>query len=334
MKEDFVSIIIPCYNEKEYIGKFLDSLVAQDWPRNRLEILIVDGMSEDGTREIIKNCRAKYSYIQLLDNPKRYTPSALNIGIKASKGSIIIRLDSHANYENNYISKCVAALEEHRADNVGGTMKTVPAKDTLQAKSIALCMSHGFGVGDSQFRRSGREDYKKPREVDTVFGGCFKREVFDQVGLFNEKLSRSQDMEFNIRLKKAGGKIVLVPDIVSYYYPKATFKEFFKHNLLDGQGTILPLKITGKPFKLRHYIPGLAIVLFLALSIFSFWSRISLLVLLGLIGLYVILAFFVSIGIASRERDARLFFIMPLVFAVRHVAYGAGSLAGLIRVLV
>ncbi len=334
MKEDFISVIVPCRNEKNYVKHFLDSVILQDWPKNQLEFLIADGMSEDGTRELIEEYQKTYPFIRLLDNREKYTPLALNTAIKASKGNIIIRMDSHAKYENDYIAKCVKYLHEYGADNVGGTMKTIPANDTLEAKSIALCMSHGFGVGNSQFRRSGSQENQKPREVDTVFGGCFKREVFDRVGLFNEKLRRSQDIDFNIRLKKAGGKIMLVPDIVSYYYPKATFKEFFKHNLLDGQGTILPLRFTGKPFKLRHYIPGFAVFLFCALSIYSFWSPLSLIVLLGLIGLYVIFACFVAIGIASRERDVRLFFIMPLVFASRHIAYGIGSLVGLIRVLV
>ena len=334
MKEDFVSIIIPCYNEEKHIDKCIQSFVEQDYPSEKIEILIVDGMSTDATRDLVRNWQRTYSNIYLIDNPGKITPIALNSGIRKAKGDIIIRADAHASYSVTYVSKSVRYLHEYEADNVGGTMKTIPAKDTLEAKSIALCMSHGFGVGNSQFRKSGSQESQKPREVDTVFGGCFKREVFDRIGLFNEKLQRSQDMEFNIRLKKAGGKIMLVPDIVSYYYPKATFKEFFKHNLLDGQGTILPLKLTGKPFKLRHYIPGFSIVLFCALSISSFWSLSSLLVLLNLIGLYIILACFFAIGIASRERDVRLFFIMPLVFASRHVAYGIGSIVGLTRILI
>jgi len=221
-------------------------------------------------------------------------------------------MDAHAGYEKNYVSKCVKYLKEYNADNVGGIIKTLPGKNTLFAKAIAICLSHFFGVGGSYFR-TGTEE---PKWVDTVFGGCYKREVFDKIGLFNENLIRSQDMEFNLRLKKSRGKILLHPEIVSYYYPKSNLKDFFLHNIKDGIWAIYPLKFVKMPFRLRHYIP-LIFILTLPLSV---WP-------------YLPLSLFFSARIAFREKNFRLFFIMPLAFGVRHIGYGLGSIIGLLKLI-
>jgi len=306
-----VSIIIPCRNEEKFIGKCLDSIIEQDYPKDKTEVLVVDGVSEDGSRRIIKNYSQKYSFIKLLDNPKKFTPFALNVGIKNSKGEVIIRMDSHAGYEKDYISKCVKYLQEYNADNVGGTMITLARENTIIAKAIVLVLSNPFGVGGSVFRKGS----KKPKWVDTVFGGCYKREVFNKIGLFNERLIRSQDMEFNLRLKKAGGKILFVPDIISYYYPKSNLKDFFFHNIKDGIWAILPLKFVKIPLKARHYIP-LFFILTLPLSI---WP-------------YILVSLFFSTKMAVSKKDIRLFFVMPLAFGARHIGYGLGSIWGLIKI--
>ena len=308
----FVSVIVPCRNEKNFISKCLDSIIEQDYPKYKLEVLVIDGMSEDGTREIVRDYSQKYPLIKILDNPKKFTPFALNIGIKEARGEVIVRMDAHAGYKKDYVSKCVKYLKEHDADNVGGVMKTRPAKNTLFARAIALVLSHSFGAGGSYFRTGSA----KPRWVDTVFGGCYKREVFDKIGLFNENLLRSQDMEFNLRLRRAGGKILLAPDIVSYYYPKSNLRDFFLHNIKDGIWAILPLKFVKIPFRLRHYIP-LIFVLTLPLSI---WP-------------YVLLSLFFSLQIALKEKDFRLFFVMPAVFFCRHFGYGLGSVFGLLKLI-
>ena len=308
-----VSIIIPCRNEERYIGKCLDSIVSQDFSKEILEVLVIDGMSEDKTKEIVAKYASKYSFIKLLDNSKKFTPFGLNIGVKEAKGEIILRMDAHASYEKDYISKCLKYLKEYNADNVGGILKTLPAENTISAEAIALSLSHPFGVGTSYFRLGAKE----PREVDTVFGGCYKREVFEKIGLFNENLKRSQDIEFNLRLKRAGGKILLVPDIISYYYPKSNLEDFFLHNFEDGTWAVLPLKFVKTPLKLRHYIP-LIFVLTLPLSI---WP-------------YIPISLFFSAQIAFCEKDPRLFFVMPLIFATRHFGYGLGSIFGLIKLFV
>lgn len=308
-----ISIIIPSRNEEKFIGDCLNSVIANDYSKDDLEILIVDGASEDGTRDIIKSYARKYSFIKLFDNPKKIKAVALNIGIENSRGEYILIMDVHAGYEKDYLSKCVKYSKEYGVDNVGGILKTFPVKNTLFAKAIAISLSHHFGTGGSYFRMGA----DSPKEVDTVFGGCYKREVFDKIGLFNENLIRSQDIEFNLRLKRAGYKILLVPDIVVYYYPKENLKDFFWHNIEDGIWAILPLKFIKKPMKLRHYIP-LIFILTLPLSI---W-------------LYIPLTLYFSMKIAMREKKIGYFFVMPIVFATRHIGYGLGSILGLIKLII
>ncbi len=252
----FVSIIIPCRNEAKFINRCLDSVLENNYPKDKMEILIVDGDSNDGSKEIFKEYVKKYPFVRIFNNPKKIKPTSLNIGVKNTKGDIIMIMDAHSVYKRNYISECVKYLKEYKADNVGGAIETISDKNTAMAAAITICLSNFFGVGNSYFRKGSKE----PRWVDTVFGGCYRREVFEKIGYFNENLKRSQDLEFNLRLGKAGGKILLIPDVLSYYYPKSGFKDFFVHNFWDGFWAIYPLKFTKTQLKLRHYIPFLFIL--------------------------------------------------------------------------
>lgn len=327
MNMPFVSIIIPCRNEGKYIGKCLETVSGQDYPKENLEVLVVDGMSEDGTKVIVGQYSQKLPFIKLLENQKKFTNFAFNIGIKESKGEIVMIMGAHTGYEKDYISKCVKYLKEYDADNAGGVIKTMPSSQTLMGEAIAFCLSSIFGA--MSFFRIGS---RKIREVDTVFGGCYKREVFDKIGYFNENLLRSQDMEFNLRLKKAGGKILLIPDIIAYYYPSATLKEFVRHNFNDGVWVTYPLKFGIRIFKLRHLLPLFFVLGFLALAVlglFFFWVRIIFDIFFG--GYFAAILFF-SFKIAIKH-GFKYFFIMPVVFFVRHFFYGLGSLFGLLKIL-
>ncbi|MFH1462558.1 MAG: glycosyltransferase family 2 protein [bacterium] len=323
----FVSIIIPCRNEERFIGKCLESIAEQDYPKDNLEVLVIDGKSEDKTREIVKDFSLKYPYIKLLDNPQKFTPFALNIGIREARGDVIVRIDAHAGYEKDYVSKCLWHLKESGADNVGGIIKTLPSINTISARAIAFVLSHPFGAA-SYFRKGSKE----ARCVDTVFGGCFKREVFDKVGLFNEKMVRSQDIEFNKRLKRAGGKILLVPEIIARYYPQTTLKGFFRHNFQDGFWTIYPLSFGVRFFSLRHLIPLILVAGFLTglvLGMFLFWGKVLFILIFGS---YLLLNLIFSLEIALRE-GLKLFPALTLSFFSRHFGYGLGSIWGLIKIV-
>lgn len=312
-KLPLVSIVIVCRNEEKFIASCLDSFLEQDYPKDKMEILVVDGMSQDKTRKIVSEYSEKNFFVKIIDNLNKVTPFAFNLGIKNSNGDVIFLAGAHAKYSEQFILKSVQNLYEYNADVVGGALKTISKKNTLWSKAIALSLSSSFGAGNAAFRIG----VDKPTFVDTVFGGGYRKEIFDKVGLFNEKLVRSQDMEFSQRLKKVGVKILLVPDIVAYYYPKDTLLGFLKHNFKDGIWAVYPLKFVKIPFKLRHYIP---LIFFLTLPI-SIWP-------------YTPAVLFFSWRIASREKDIKLLFALPIVFFVRHFAYGAGSFFGIIKLLI
>jgi len=328
--QHFVSIVIPCYNEERFIVSCLDSIIDNDYPKEELEVLIVDGMSNDKTRAFVERYTREYQFIKLLDNPKRITPAAFNIGIKYAKGEVIIIMGAHNVYEKDYVSKCVKHLNGYGADNVGGMMVTLPRNNNLVGKSIVLALSNRFGIGGAAFRIGS----EKPRWVDTVFGGCYKREVFDRVGLFNENLVNTQDMEFNTRLRKAGGKILFHPEIVSHYYARSELRSFCKHNLRNGFWAIYPFKFTKiMPVSWRHLVPLAFVSSLIGSGILSFFSQIFLWLFLFIFGSYALANAYFSIKIAVREKDFRYLFAMPPIFAILHVGYGLGSIYGAIRLL-
>lgn len=328
MNDRKVSIIIPCLNERDYISGCLDSILNNDYPADKLEILIIDGISDDGTRERIKEYTGKYHNIKLLDNPGKITPSALNVGIKNSGGDVIIRMDAHTEYPTDYISKCVQYLYSTGADNVGGVCITRPASDTGVSISIALALAHPFGVGNSYFRIG----VKSPMPVDTVPFGCYRSEIFHRIGLFHERLVRNQDIELNKRLIKSGGRILLVPDIHSCYYAKGTFRDLWKNNFDNGKWVILTSYYTNSfsYLSLRHFIPLGFIMYLLTLPVsFLIFPVPGVLPL----ALYLSLSMYFSIRLAVKENNIKLAIYLFMSFFVLHLSYGMGSIAGIFSVI-
>ncbi|MEN6451593.1 MAG: glycosyltransferase family 2 protein, partial [Thermoguttaceae bacterium] len=184
-----VSVIVPCRNEAAWIERCLESIAANDFPKDQMELLVLDGMSTDGTRAIIGQSAPKFPWMRLLDNPRKTAPAAMNIGIAAARGKIVVRMDAHNEYPSDYISKLVYWLEKSGADNVGGVSAVCPSNDTAAAKAIAFGCSHFLGVGNARYRIG----VTKPTEVDTVPFGCYRREVFEKIGPFDEELVRNQD---------------------------------------------------------------------------------------------------------------------------------------------
>ena len=325
----FVTIVIPCRNEEKFIGKCLDSIIANDYPKDRIEALVIDGMSQDRTREIIKGYASRYPFIKLLDNPKKITPAALNTGIRNTKGEIIMRMDAHATYETDYIKKCVLASQKYSADNVVGIWKILPRGKGFIDKAIVSALSSSFGVGNAKYRTGS---CKQPEWVDTGAYGCYKKDIFKKIGQFNEKLIHSQDMEFNLRLKRAGGKTLLVPDAVVYYYARTDFISFCKYNFRNGVWAILPFKYTSiMPVLWRHLVPLVFVSSLIGSAILSFFSPIFLYLLLLISTPYLLISIFFSCKIASKEKNLRYLFLMPVIYASLHISYGLGSLIGLIR---
>ena len=326
MNSNLVSIIIPCRNEEKFIAKTIDSIIGSDYGINNLEILIVDGMSDDGTREIIKRYIKKLPQIKLVDNPRRTVPYAMNYGINQAKGNIIIRMDSHSIYPSNYIPELVYWLKKLNADNVGASLETMTASNSLKNRAIAYAMSHPFGVGNSQFRVTGKN---VPYEVDTVPFGCYKRDIFERIGFFDTDLTRNQDDEFNARIIQNGGKIYLIPSLKIKYYARESFsklaKMFFQYGYFKP---LVNIKLK-KPATLRQFAPPL-LVLFLILSIFSFFLMPYIFPFFAIIlALYLGIMFYVSCKLSYRY-NVKLFPYVIYSFLTIHISYGLGYLKGLL----
>jgi glycosyltransferase involved in cell wall biosynthesis len=323
----FVSVIIPCRQEEAYIGRTLASLVANDYPQDRLEILVVDGRSSDRTLDIVRKFQEKYAFIQILDNPRQITPAALNLGISQARGEIILRVDAHGVVPDTYISSLVTWLLRSGADNVGGRCINLPGRDTPRARAIALALSHPFGVGNAYFRIGTAG----PRWVDTVPYGCFRRELFNRVGWFDEDHVRSEDDEFNLRLKKKGGRLLLVPEVEIYYFTRDSLAKIWRMYYQYGYFKALVARKLGAVLKLRHLIPSLFICTMVILWVSAlFFPGIRLLG--GLLGLtYLAADLYFALRTARRERAGTpAAFWLALAFPALHFSYGLGFLKGVV----
>lgn len=322
----FVSLIIPCRSEERFVGQCLDSIIVNDYPKDQIEVLVVDGMSEDETRMIVERYAQQYSFIRLLDNPKKITSTALNIGIANAKGDIIMRMDAHNLYPPDYISGLVDWLEKTGADNVGGIWITLPANETAIAQAIAIGMSHPFGVGDSYFRIGTSE----PRLVDTVPFGCYRKEVFNRIGLFDEELVRNQDDEFNHRLLKNGGRIYLVPQIVSYYYARDSFWKVWRMYYQYGYFKPLIVQKVGRLFTVRQIVPPIFVLCLLTSGLMSLRFPVMTLIFTAIILTYVLINTICSCVVAFKH-GIRCGFAIFAVLPILHLSYGLGYLAGMGR---
>lgn len=324
-----VSVVIPCFNEKKFIGKCLDSMVKQEYPNEKKEILVVDGMSDDGTREIIKEYVNKYTFIKLVDNPKKITPCAFNAGVKASKGDFIMIISAHSAFSANKIARGVEYMNEYDIDGVGGRTETINRDNTLLGKVIAKTISSRFGVGTRH-----RSVIKKPMLADTASAIMYRRSVFDKIGFFNEKLQKSQDMEFNKRLIKSGGKILIAPDIISYYFSRADFSSYSKHTYANGLWAILPLAYSSciTP-SLRHLTPLFFVSSLIVSAVLGIFIPPFLNLLFGVLFLYFVVNIYFSIKIAIESKKLLYFVLLPFSFYYLHFLYGLGSLVGAIKVV-
>ena len=333
VRKPAVSVLVPIYNEGDSINLFLESVFRQAY-RGIFEVLLIDGMSEDGTRDKIKvfvsqnsgplSCKDNIQ-VKVVDNPRKIVPCGLNSGIMKARGGYVIRMDAHTEYDSNYITGCVKWLDENKAENVGGPTESVPGANTLIAKGIALASSSIFGVGNSKFRTSARPQY-----VDTVPFGAWSKRTFEKIGFFDERLARGQDIEHNSRIRNAGGKIYLTPEIKSYYHCDSTLSELWKKHFANGQWNIYTAAITSGALSWRHFVPMgfvLAMIFSILFSIAPLEHRYLPFALIA--GSYFITSLLFSLMI-SFKKGFKCLPILPSIFAVMHFSYGLGSIWGLI----
>lgn len=324
-----LSVICPIYNEEKYIVAFLDSVLQQDFSRDDMEVLLVDGMSRDKTRLIISQYIEKYPFLRLLDNPERTAPCAMNVGIQEAKGDVIIRLDAHALYPSNYFSTLVFKLYELNADNIGCILNTDVLNKTPKTLAIREVLSNRFGVGNSSFRTG----VTSACEVDTVPFGCWRREVFQKYGLYDKRLVRNQDIELNKRIKRGGGHIFIIPDISCTYLARETFKALAKNNYGNGKWNILTVYYTKyfSSLSVRHFIPlafVLSLLLPIVLMLLNVWFGVLSLMALGA---YLMTLSCVSFTIWKTKRLNVFYLLMS--FLTLHLSYGWGSLIGIFKVV-
>jgi len=318
LRYPYVSVLVPIRNEEHYIARCLDSILSNDYPRDRLEILVIDGMSTDRSREIIQHYIKQYPFIRLLENPKRIQAAALNIGLQEAKGEIIIRMDAHTIYAPDYIRWCVELLETTEAANVGGLQRAVGTNYVSNA--IAIATTTPFGVGNAYFRYAEKEMW-----VDTVYLGAWRKSTLEALGGFNEEWVVNEDYELNYRLRKAGGKILLSPKIKCWYYVRPSLKALARQYFRYGFWRVKTFVTYPDSLRWRQLAPpALVVALLLSLGVLPVnW-------ILGITTptLYLAANLLTSTWIASR-RGWKYLPLLPLVFATIHLSWGIGFLSGL-----
>jgi len=326
MSETTVSVVIPMRNEEKYIGKCLDSLLAQEWDGGPLEVVVVNGESEDGSKQIVENMMPIFPRLKLLDNSRRITPVSLNIGVKAATGDVIIILGAHSYVAKDFVSKNLHFLDTMAVDCVGGSIS--PVGDTYQGEAIALAMSSPIGVGNAFYRYS-----KVQRLVDTVQFGAYRREIFYRIGYFDEELVRNQDFELNHRIVSTGGRILLAPQVHGYYVVRSSIPKLFKQYFDYGFWKTKVISKEVGAFRLRYQIPpifimALAVTGLLGLFMPMLWSFFQ-----GIVILYAGLVLFTSLRI-SLNSGIKYLFVLPFAFITLHFGFGLGLITSWIQRLI
>ncbi|PNR94189.1 glycosyltransferase family 2 protein [Petrotoga sp. 9PWA.NaAc.5.4] len=328
-KEYKISVVLVTKNEEKTIESCLESLINQTKVPD--EIIIVDGMSTDNTVEIVRKYQRKYNHIALFFNDKVYTPYGLNLGIRKSKGDFILIAGAHTIFNKYYIEKCINFLvKNHEAYAVGGITRSeaIDSNNFLE-KAFAFVYSSPFGTAAKH-----RYDKSGEKEVDTVAYACYRKEVFEKIGYFDERLFRNQDIEFNYRMRKNGLKIYLMPIENTYFVPK-NFSDFVKKNFSNGYWNFLTLKLAPHGISIRHFIPFIFTLYIFFLILFLIFSDNILFNLLfsSPILVYLLIDIYFSFKFAISSKNIRLFFYCLSMFPVLHISYGLGTLWSIIKSL-
>ena len=320
----FVTVIMPIRNEADFIERAIRSILDNDYPAEKMEILVVDGMSDDGTREIAARLSKTDSRVMMLDNPKRIAAAAMNIGLNAARGDLFIRIDGHVEIPADFITKSIRCLHEHpQAWVAGGYIKTVA--DSITGQAIAVAMKSPIGVGNSRFRLGDYEGW-----VDTLAFGAHHKWVVDRIGYFDEELVRNQDDEFNLRINLAGGKIWMSKAIQSTYFSRGSLRKLWKQYFQYGFWRIRTLQKHKRPASFRQLVPLLFVLSLLLPGLAGFlWKPLW--ILLAIEAAFYVLGLFVGAFDVGRKSGWRYAPIAPIVFAILHFAYGLGSLWGIVR---
>jgi len=318
-KLPFVTIAMPCLDEEAYIEACIRSVASQDYPRERLEILVADGGSTDRTREILGHLAAEDPRIAVIDNPYRIQAAGMNEIIKRARGEVIVRMDVHCEYAKDYVSKCIEALERSGADNTGGAQRA-RARSWFQ-KALCAALESPLGVGGAAYRSAENEGF-----VDTVFLGAFRRRVFETVGMYDPKAITNEDAELNQRILAAGGKVFLSKDVVVHYFPRDSFATLAKQYYKYGRGRARTLLKLGKFLSVRPALPFMMVVSGAALAATSALHPFT---------PFAFGAYAAATGVEAVRVGGKVGWrAVPIVwgiFPTLHLSHGVGFAAGLLK---
>lgn len=318
-----VLIVMPVYNEARCIRQTLGAALDQDYPAGLIEIIVADGGSTDGTRQVIQELQANHPNLHLIDNPGKIVPTGLNAALLQGNGDIIVRVDGHTVIAPDYVRQCVETLHSSGADNVGGRMRA--NGQGRFGEAVAHATSSSFGVGGSRFHYSDEEEW-----VDTVYLGAWRRETFRRIGFFDEELVRDQDDEFNYRLREQGGKILLTPRIQSRYTvrskPRTLWRQYFQY----GFWKVRVLQKHPLQMRPRQFVPPIFVGILMAGGLGAFFSPLSRALFALVLGSYLLANLAASAWTAS-QRGWRHLALLPLAYTILHFSYGLGFLVGLVK---
>jgi len=318
MSHPLVTVAIPCLDEEARIEDCVRAAQSQDWPDDRLEILVADGMSLDATREILARLAGGDPRIRLIDNPARLRAAGLNECIRRARGDIIVRMDANADYRADFVRQCVRALDRSGADNAGGAAR--PRTRTFFQRCVAAALRSPLGIGGSKFRRADDEGF-----VESVWPGAFRRNVFERVGLFDPNAVTNEDAELEQRILGAGGRVYMSRDIVVHYGPRGSMPALARQYFKYGQGSARTFVKHRRLLSLRPVLPFLGLVGEAALLLAAPWH----------VGGLSLAAYALATGAeAVRVGHVEGLAAIPVVWAifpVLHASHGAGFAAGLVR---
>jgi glycosyltransferase involved in cell wall biosynthesis len=319
----FVTVIMPVRNEADFVERSIGSVLRQDYPADRMEVLVADGMSDDGTREAVARLRAGDARLRLLDNPGRIVPTGMNVALERARGDIVVRVDGHCEIAVDYVSTCVRLLTQGRAECVGGPIQTIGT--TYTACAIAAAMSSAFGVGGSAFRTRMDSEMLS----DTVPFPAYTRSVIERIGPYDEELVRNQDDEFNYRLRALGGRVLLSPEIRSRYFARGTVRSLWKQYFQYGYWKVRVVQKHSRQVQLRQFVPLCFVLALVLCGAYAVFSDVGKALLAVIAGAYVVANVAASIATARRA-GWRYLALLPVVYSVLHVSYGLGFAKGLL----
>lgn len=317
-----VTVLVPIRNEQAYIARCLNSILRSDYPADRFSVVVIDGDSDDGTREIIRQFAAEHDRVSLILNPQRSVPFALNYGLRGSDSDIVIRVDGHAEVAEDFVRKNVECLlSRPECWSCGGAIHSVG--ETTVGRIIAACMSHPAGVGNARFRLGGFDGY-----VDTVAFGAYWRWVFDRIGYFDEELVCNQDDEFNARIIRNNGRIYLSREIHSSYFPRASLIKLFRQYFRYGFWRIRTIQKHGRPATFRQTVPLIFVTTLLSLMFASLFFGTAQTLLAISLSMYAVVLMSGTVSVMLKE-GVLSGLLAPVVFGILHFSYGFGCLAGI-----